>query len=158
MPSTAAGLLLYRVDGEAVEVLLAHMGGPFWARRDRHAWSIIKGEYDPAAEDALDAARREFTEETGQPAPEGDLIPLGSVVQSGGKQVTAWAVRSDLDPATIVSNTFVAEWPPRSGRRQEFPEIDRVEWCDPDSARDRLVKAQVAFVDRLQEHLAARPR
>jgi predicted NUDIX family NTP pyrophosphohydrolase len=156
MPSTAAGLLLYRSAGDEVKLLLAHMGGPFWARRDQQAWSIIKGEYDAGTEEPLDAARREFTEETGHPAPEGELIPLGSVEQSGGKQVTAWAVQSDLDPATIVSNTFLAEWPPRSGRQEAFPEIDRAEWCDPDLARERLIKAQVAFVERLLTHLAAR--
>lgn len=157
MPTTAAGLLLFRRHDDGLQLLLAHMGGPFWVQRDRNAWSIIKGEYDAATEDALDAARREFAEETGQPVPDGELIPLGTVAQSGGKRVNAWALESDLDAATIVSNTFVMEWPPRSGREQVFPEIDRAEWCDPDLARERLVKAQVAFVDRLQVLLAERP-
>ncbi len=151
--STAAGLLLFRIRDGRLEVLLGHMGGPFWARKEEHAWSIFKGGYEPGEETPIDAARREFTEETGLSVPDGELIPLGTVRQSSGKQVTAWAVRGDADPATVVSNTYLAEWPPRSGRHEEFPEIDRVEWCDPALARTRLVRAQVAFVERLLEHL-----
>lgn len=151
--STAAGLLLFRVRDGRLEVLIGHMGGPFWARKEDHAWSIFKGGYEPGEEEPLAAARREFTEETGLPVPDGELIPLGSVRQSSGKQVVAWAVRGDADPATVVSNTYLAEWPPRSGRQQEFPEIDRVAWCEPEVARTRLVRAQVAFVDRLGELL-----
>ncbi len=152
--STAAGLLLFRVRDGRLEVLIGHMGGPFWARKEDHAWSIFKGGYELAEEAPLAAARREFTEETGLPVPDGELMPLGSVRQSSGKQVTAWAVRGDADPATVVSNTYMAEWPPRSGRQREFPEVDRVEWCVPALARTRLVRAQVAFVDRLIDLLA----
>ena len=156
MPPTSAGLLLFRFHEGQLQLLLAHMGGPLWAKRDERAWSIIKGEYDAAQEQPLDAARREFTEETGHPAPAEEPIPLGTVVQSGGKRVTAWAVQHDLDPTTIRSNTFELEWPPRSGRRQQFPEIDRAEWCDPDLARVRLVNAQIELVDRLEARLSQR--
>lgn len=151
--STAAGLLLFRVRDSALEVLIGHMGGPFWARKEDHAWSIFKGGYEPEDEDALAAARREFTEETGLPVPDSVLIPLDTVRQASGKHVTAWAVRGDADPDTVVSNTFLAEWPPRSGRQREFPEIDRVAWCTPVVARRRLVRAQAAFVDRLLEQV-----
>jgi predicted NUDIX family NTP pyrophosphohydrolase len=146
----SAGLLLYRGTGEHVEVLLAHMGGPFWTRKDDGAWSIPKGEYGPD-EDPLAAARREFAEELGSPAPDGDYRPLGDVRQKNGKLVTAWAVAGDLDVTTVVSNTFEVEWPPRSGRRQEFPEVDRAAWFDLAAARPKLVAAQAAFLDRLRE-------
>jgi predicted NUDIX family NTP pyrophosphohydrolase len=149
----SAGLLLYRRREGRIEVLLGHMGGPFWARKDERAWSIPKGEH-PEAEDALAAARREFAEETGTPPPDGPTLDLGEVRQSGGKRVTAWAVEGDLDPATVKSNTFLLEWPPRSGRRQEFPEIDRAGWFDLDTARRKIVKGQAALVDRLQERLS----
>jgi predicted NUDIX family NTP pyrophosphohydrolase len=129
------------------------MGGPFWARKDERAWSIPKGEH-PDAEDALAAARREFAEETGTPPPDGPTLDLGEVRQSGGKRVTAWAVEGDLDLASVKSNTFLLEWPPRSGRRQEFPEIDRAGWFDLDTARRKIVKGQVALVDRLEERLS----
>jgi predicted NUDIX family NTP pyrophosphohydrolase len=129
------------------------MGGPFWARKDERAWSIPKGEH-PEAEDALAAARREFAEETGTRPPDGPTLDLGEVRQSGGKRVTAWAVEGDLDPAAVKSNTFLLEWPPRSGRRQEFPEIDRAGWFDLDTARRKIVKGQVALVDRLEERLS----
>jgi predicted NUDIX family NTP pyrophosphohydrolase len=148
----SAGLLLYRRRQGRIEVLLGHMGGPFWARKDERAWSIPKGEH-PEAEDALAAARREFAEETGTPPPDGPTLDLGEVRQSGGKRVTAWAVEGDLDPAAVKSNTFLLEWPPRSGRRQEFPEIDRAGWFDLDTARRKIVKGQVALVDRLEERL-----
>ena len=150
----SAGLLLYRRRQGRIEVLLGHMGGPFWARKDERAWSIPKGEH-PEAEDALAAARREFAEETGAPPPDGPTLDLGEVRQSGGKRVTAWAVEGDLDPAAVKSNTFLLEWPPRSGRRQEFPEIDRAGWFDLDTARRKIVKGQVTLLDRLEERLAA---
>ena len=151
----SAGLLLYRVRDGAPEVLLGHMGGPFWARKDERAWSIPKGEYGDD-EDPLAAARREFVEETGSPPPDGEAVPLGEVRQSGGKRVVAWALEGDLDPATVRSNTFVMEWPPRSGRQQEFPEIDRAAWFDLDAARRKVVKGQVPLLDALEQLLALR--
>ena len=143
----SAGLLLYR-ETPGLEVLLAHMGGPFWVRKDAGAWTIPKGEYDDG-EEPLAAARREFAEELGSAPPAGAVIELGSVRQKAGKVVTAWAVRGDFDPATLRSNTFEMEWPPRSGRRAAFPEIDRVEWFDLVAAREKVASAQVAFLDRL---------
>jgi predicted NUDIX family NTP pyrophosphohydrolase len=153
MPALSAGLLLYRFRDGTLEVLIAHMGGPFWARREEGAWSIVKGEHDEH-EQPLAAARREFAEETGAPAPQGPAIELGEIRQSAGKRVRAWAVEGDLDPAGIVSNTFEMQWPPRSGRTAEFPEIDRVQWCDPATARRLLVKAQSVLVERLEQRLA----
>jgi predicted NUDIX family NTP pyrophosphohydrolase len=148
----SAGLLLHRRGpGGEVQVLLGHMGGPFYARRDAGAWTVPKGEYDPA-EPAWEAARREFEEELGLPPPEGEAVPLGEVRQAGGKVVTVWAVRADLDPATVVPGTFRMEWPPRSGRIEEFPELDRVAWFALERAREVIVKAQSAFLDRLAEH------
>jgi predicted NUDIX family NTP pyrophosphohydrolase len=153
MPTLSAGLLLYRFRDGTLEVLIAHMGGPFWARREEGAWSIVKGEHDER-EEPFAAARREFAEETGAPAPRGPAIELGEIRQSGGKHVRAWALEGDLDPAAVVSNTFQMEWPPRSGRTAEFPEIDRVQWCDPATARRLLVKAQPVLVERLEQRLA----
>ncbi|MBO4253819.1 NUDIX domain-containing protein [Streptomyces griseorubiginosus] len=147
----SAGLLLYRHTDRGLEVLLGHMGGPFFARRDAGAWSVPKGEYEPD-EPAWDAARREFREELGLEPPEGEAVPLGEVRQTNGKIVTAWAVEADLDPAAISPGTFTMEWPPKSGRTQEFPELDRVEWLTLDRAREVIVKAQSAFLDRLAEH------
>ncbi|MER6858882.1 NUDIX domain-containing protein [Streptomyces pilosus] len=147
----SAGLLLFRHTGQGVEVLLGHMGGPFFARRERGAWTVPKGEYDPG-EPAWEAARREFEEELGLPPPDGQALPLGEVRQSGGKTVTAWAVEADLDPATAVPGTFEMEWPPKSGRMRKFPELDRVAWFPLDRARDVIVSAQSAFLDRLAEH------
>ncbi|AJP00885.1 DNA mismatch repair protein MutT [Streptomyces cyaneogriseus subsp. noncyanogenus] len=147
----SAGLLLHRRAGDRLEVLLGHMGGPFFARRDAGAWTIPKGEYGPD-ETAWEAARREFEEELGLPPPDGEAVPLGEVRQAGGKTVTAWAVEADLDPATIAPGTFRMEWPPRSGRIQEFPELDRVAWFRLERAREVIVKAQAAFLDRLAEH------
>ncbi|SEF08458.1 NUDIX domain-containing protein [Jiangella alba] len=144
----SAGILLHRDGAGGVEVLLGHMGGPFWAKKDAGAWSLPKGEYEPD-ETPEAAARREFTEELGLPVPDGELVELGTVKQSGGKTVTAWALRGDLDPAAVVPGTFELEWPPRSGRTQEFPEVDRVEWFPLDVAREKIVKAQAAFLDRL---------
>jgi predicted NUDIX family NTP pyrophosphohydrolase len=128
------------------------MGGPFWARRDEGAWSIPKGEYEPD-EDPQDAARREFEEELGLPPPAGELLPLGSVRQTGGKEVTVWAVEGDLDPGLVVPGTFEMEWPKGSGRIREFPEIDRVEWFGLDEARSKIVAKQRDFLDRLGELL-----
>ncbi|UOZ07351.1 NUDIX domain-containing protein [Amycolatopsis sp. WQ 127309] len=144
----SAGLLLHRGRGDDVEVLLGHMGGPFWAKKDAASWSLPKGELDED-EPPEDAARREFREELGLPAPEGDYVPLGEIKQSGGKVVTAWAVEADLDPAAVVPGTFTMEWPPRSGKQQEFPELDRVEWFTLDVAREKLLKGQLPFLDRL---------
>jgi predicted NUDIX family NTP pyrophosphohydrolase len=129
-------------------VLLGHMGGPFWSRKDDHAWSIPKGEYGPD-EDAFAAALREFEEELGSPPPASGYLALGEVRQRNGKVVTAWAVEGDLDADAIVSNSFEIEWPPRSGRRQAFPEVDRAAWFDLEHARPKLVTAQAEFLDRL---------
>lgn len=151
MPKESVGLLMYRRRGSA-EVLLVHPGGPYWARRDLGSWSIPKGE--PAAdEDPLAAARREFQEETGFEA-QGHFRALGSARQSGGKIVTAWAFESDCDPAQVTSNTFSMEWPPKSGRRREFPEVDRAAWFDLETAQARIVKGQIPLLEELQRLLA----
>lgn len=155
MPKRSAGMLLYRPSGDSIEVLLVHPGGPFWANRDLGAWSIPKGEYEPG-DDPLQAALREFEEETGQAPPTEELLDLGSVTQRGRKVITAWAARGDLDPETVASNTFTMEWPPRSGNLREFPEIDRAAWFDPSTARQKLVSAQAELVDRLISALEAR--
>ncbi|MEV0978951.1 NUDIX domain-containing protein [Streptomyces sp. NPDC049915] len=147
----SAGLLLFRRTPEGLEVLLGHMGGPYFAKKDAGAWTVVKGEYDPD-EPAWDAARREFREELGIAPPDGEAVPLGEVRQTGGKVVTVWAVEADLDPAGITPGTFVMEWPPRSGRMREFPELDRVAWFTLDTARKVIVRAQAAFLDRLAEH------
>ncbi len=155
MPSrTSAGILLWRRGGTGVEVLIGHMGGPFWARKDEAAWSIPKGEHG-AGEDPFAVALREFEEELGTPVPAGEFVPLGEVRQSGGKVLTAWAAEGDLDATTTRSNTFRLEWPPRSGRLQDFPEIDRAAWLPVEEARAKLVKGQVPLLDRLLEALAA---
>jgi predicted NUDIX family NTP pyrophosphohydrolase len=148
----SAGILLYRVARGEPEVLLVHPGGPFWARKDAGAWSIPKGEYADG-EDPRAAALREFEEETGTALTPGELIELGEVKQKGGKVVTAWAAEGDLDADAIRSNTFTMEWPPRSGRTAEFPEIDRATWFGIDAAREKLVAAQAEFLDRLVERL-----
>jgi predicted NUDIX family NTP pyrophosphohydrolase len=145
---TSAGIMLYRVRDE-LEVLLVHPGGPFWARKDEGAWSIPKGEYDASDEEPLTAARREFEEELGQPAPTTSPVDLGSVRLSSGKNVLAWALAGDLDPALAVSNTFEMEWPPRSGRRQTFPEVDRAQWFTVAAARPKLNRGQLPLLDRL---------
>ncbi|HWC81058.1 MAG TPA: NUDIX domain-containing protein [Pseudonocardiaceae bacterium] len=149
----SAGVVLFRSTGDELEVLLGHMGGPFWARKDEAAWSVPKGEYQPDEETAEQAARREFTEELGLPVPEGELRPLGEVKQSG-KTITAWALAADLDPDTVVPGTFDLEWPPRSGNIRQFPELDRVAWFDLAQAREKLVKGQRPFLDRIAELLA----
>jgi predicted NUDIX family NTP pyrophosphohydrolase len=148
----SAGILLYRGSGAALEVLLVHPGGPFWARRDAGAWSIPKGEYEEG-EDPRACALREFEEETGTPLPPGELVELGDIRQKGGKVVTAWAADGDLDADAVRSNTFTMEWPPRSGRWATFPEIDRAGWFGVDEAREKLNAAQAEFVDRLLERL-----
>jgi predicted NUDIX family NTP pyrophosphohydrolase len=152
LPKTSAGLLMFRRCGAEPEVLLVHPGGPFWTKRDLGAWSIPKGEFAPG-EDPLAAARREFEEETGI-RPEGEFIPLSPRRQPSGKVVHAWAFESDCDPTTIVSNTFVMEWPPRSGRRQAFPEVDRAGWFPLEEAMRKLVSGQVGFVEKLADLLA----
>jgi len=144
----SAGILLYRAADGGIEVLLAHPGGPVWAKRHAGAWSIPKGEIEEG-EEPWDVARREFEEETGHPAPDGASIELGEITQKGGKVVVAWALEGDLDPADARSNTFPMEWPPRSGRTIDVPEIDRVGWFDLDAAKAKLKAAQHPFLDRL---------
>jgi predicted NUDIX family NTP pyrophosphohydrolase len=148
----SAGLLLFRRARGDLQVLLAHPGGPFWQRRDAGAWTIPKGEYQ-APEAAIDAARREFAEETGF-AVVPPLLPLGDIVQAGGKRISAWAFEGDADPAALRCNEFELEWPPRSGVRRRFPEIDRVAWYSLDEAREKLLPAQRELLDRLQRVLA----
>ena len=152
-PVRSAGLLVFRRRAGELEVLLAHPGGPYWARKDDGAWSVPKGELEED-EDPLMAAQREFAEELGRPAPVGEPISLGEVVQKNRKVVVAWAVEGDLDPDSVVSNMFEIEWPPRSGEVAAFPEIDRVAWFDPVTARQKLNPAQAAFIDRLVARLA----
>jgi predicted NUDIX family NTP pyrophosphohydrolase len=153
MARRSAGILLHRAGPGGREVLLVHPGGPFWAKRDDGAWSIPKGEYDDG-EEPLAAARREFEEEIGAALEHvGELIELGEVRQRNRKVVSAWAAEGDVDAAAVRSNTFEMEWPPRSGRRQAFPEIDRAEWFPLARAREKLIEAQAAFVDRLEERL-----
>jgi predicted NUDIX family NTP pyrophosphohydrolase len=156
MAKLSAGLLLYRTSDGVVEVLIAHPGGPFWARKDDGAWSIPKGEYDES-EDAWDAARREFAEELGLPVPDGVRIDLGEIKQTGGKVVTAYAVGADLDVTDARSNTFELEWPRGSGRIKEFPEVDRVAWLLVEQARVKLLKGQQPFLDRLLTILTEHP-
>ncbi|MBV8672026.1 MAG: NUDIX domain-containing protein [Acidobacteriaceae bacterium] len=152
MPKQSAGLLMYRLRESQVEVFLVHPGGPFWAKKDAGAWSIPKGEY-ASGEDPLDAARREFAEETGF-EPEGDFVSLGTIRQTGGKLVSVWAVEGDCDPAQIRSNLCTIEWPPRSGRRMEIPEVDRAGWFSLDEAREKILKSQGPVLDLLGERLA----
>jgi predicted NUDIX family NTP pyrophosphohydrolase len=146
--TVSAGLLVHRTRDGALEVLLAHMGGPFWARRDEGAWTIPKGELDPGEEPAA-GARREFAEELGHAPPPGPLTELGEIRQRAGKRVIAFAVEGDFDPATLEPGTFELEWPPRSGRTQAFPEVDRVAWFDLATAKARIVKGQAELLDRL---------
>lgn len=152
---TSAGILLYRLTPEP-EVLIAHMGGPFWAKKDAGAWSIPKGEYDPGAESALEAARREFREELGVPAPDRDYAELGTFTYSSGKRVTVFvADGTGFSFEGLAFGEFELEWPPRSGRRQAFPEVDRVEWMTLDAATESLVKGQRPALSLLQPTLAA---
>jgi len=143
---------MYRRGSGDPEVLLVHPGGPYFARRDAGAWSIPKGLYE-ADEEPLACARREFAEELGSPCPDGPALELGEIRQRNGKRVTAWAVEGDLDAGAITSNTFTIEWPPRSGRTQEFPEVDRAGWFGLDAAREKLIEAQRELLDRLAEQL-----
>ena len=152
MAKRSAGILLYRIAAGTREVLIVHPGGPYWARKDAGAWSIPKGEYEDG-EDPRACALREFEEETGTRLPPGELAELGDVKQKGGKVVTAWAAEGDLDADAVRSNTFTMEWPPRSGRTAEFPEIDRAGWFEIGAAREKLVPAQTEFLDRLAERL-----
>ena len=151
----SAGILVFRRDGDvAVEVLLVHPGGPFWAKRDEGAWSIPKGELDDG-EEPLACALREVGEELGPEWAQGEAEPieLGSVRQKGGKVVEAWGLEGEFDPAALAGNTFAIEWPPRSGRQQEFPEVDRAEWFEPAQAQHKLNPAQAPLVERLLERL-----
>jgi predicted NUDIX family NTP pyrophosphohydrolase len=152
MAKHSAGLLLYRRGPEGLEVFLVHPGGPLWAGKDEGAWSIPKGEYI-LSEDPLTAGRREFKEETGF-VPEGEVIPLTSLKQSSGKIVQAWALEGDCDAGAIRSNPFTMEWPPRSGRRQEFPEVDRAAWFSLEVARRKITKGQVGFLEELEHILS----
>ena len=155
MPKRSAGVLLYRRGGEGVEVLLVHPGGPFWAKKDLGAWSIPKGEYEQG-DDPLETALRELEEETGHRLDATDLLELGEVRQRGGKILTAWAAPGDLDAGAITSNTFTMEWPPRSGKLREYPEVDRAGWFGPAAARQRVLAAQAELIDRLLSALAER--
>lgn len=151
----SAGILLFRHNGGEPEFLLVHPGGPFWTKKDAGAWSIPKGQIE-AEEEPRACAVRELEEELGQ-APELDpeqLIELGSVKQKAGKVVEAWAAEAEFDPAALASNTFTMEWPPRSGNQQEFPEVDRAEWFDLDTARKKILPAQAELLDRLLDHLS----
>jgi predicted NUDIX family NTP pyrophosphohydrolase len=152
MPKKSAGLLMYRVDKTGVEVLLAHPGGPFWRNKDEGAWTIPKGEFTDD-ENPLAAAQREFEEELGARPPAGGYRQLKPIKQKGGKIVHAWAVEGDFDPATLKSNTFETEWPPRSGRMKSFPEVDRVAWFSPDAAKKKILAGQPAFIDELLSSL-----
>ena|SRR5215211_5623969 len=146
----SAGILLWRMREGRPEVLLGHPGGPYFAGKEADHWMMLKGEVDPG-EDPLAVARREFEEETGHRLPEGPTIELGEIRQKSGKRVLAWAVEGDLDTETAVSNSFEMEWPPRSGRLHEFPEIDRVAWFDLHEAREMIKAAQAPFLDRLEQ-------
>ena len=154
MPKKSAGLLLFREISGHLEVLLVHPGGPFWATKDEGAWSIPKGEIEND-EDPLVAAKREFAEETGLKLPDIQVIPLEPLRQPSGKIVYAWAVKHDFDPTGFKSNTFSMEWPPKSGRYRDFPEIDRAEWFSINEARHKILKGQAPFLDQLLQKLKA---
>ena len=151
MPKKSAGLLLYRQNQGSIEVLLVHPGGPFWRNKDEGAWTIPKGEF--LDEDPLAAAQREFKEETGFAPPDGQYIPLTPIKQKNGKIVSAWALEGDFDPASVNSNEFETEWPPKSGRMQKFPEVDRAEWFVPEVAKQKMLSGQGALVDELVRKL-----
>ena len=151
MTRRSAGLLMYRTRAGQVEVFLVHPGGPFWARKDAGVWSIPKGEFTD--ENPLEAAKREFHEETGFTAT-GEFVPLETIKQAGGKIVHAWAVEGDCDADAIESNTFEIEWPPRSGRRRSFPEVDRAAWLPLPQAREKILKSQEPLLDQLEQMLS----
>lgn len=152
MAKQSAGILVYRQSKTGVEVLIVHPGSPFWAKKDKGAWSVPKGEF-VEGEEPLVAAKREFIEEVGLPVPAGELIPLDSVKQSSGKTVYVWAVEGDIDVAGIKSNIFDMEWPPKSGTLQQFPEVDKAGWFLLAVAQEKLVKGQTEFLHRLASHL-----
>lgn len=152
MKKQSAGILLYRKTNAGVEVLLAHPGGPFWKKKDDGAWTVPKGEY-LENEDSFVAACREFSEETGQPVPDGDKLDLGCIKRKDGKTICVWALEGDFDVATLVSNTFEMEWPPKTGRMESFPEIDRAAWFSLGACEAKLNKGQFVFVERLAEQL-----
>jgi predicted NUDIX family NTP pyrophosphohydrolase len=155
VPKRSAGILMYRRrPADGVELLLVHPGGPFWTKKDLGAWSIPKGEYTEG-EDPLTAARREFEEETGA-AIAGEFLTLGDLVSPGRKVVTAFALEGEFDPAGLRSNTFELEWPPRSGQRKSFPEIDRAQWFSPGDARQKILSGQRYFITRLLAALGIR--
>ncbi len=147
MPKKSAGILMYRLRKEVLEVLLVHPGGPFWTKKDIGSWSIPKGEYTDT-EDPFTVAKREFEEETSFQV-DGDFTPLTPLEQPSGKVVSAWTVEGDCDASKIKSNTFLMEWPPRSGKKQEFPEVDRAEWFTIETAKKKLLKGQVGFIEEL---------
>ncbi len=150
MPKTSAGILLFRRTHTGLQVLLGHMGGPYWQNKDAGAWTIPKGEFDPEVEDAWAAAKREFAEETGL-VPQGKCLPLGYVKQRSGKVLHAWALEGDFDPADLTSNTFQVEWPPRTGQLQRFPELDRAAWFDVEVAKGKVIEGQEKLLARLKE-------
>jgi predicted NUDIX family NTP pyrophosphohydrolase len=152
MAKRSAGILMYRGSGSALEILLVHPGGPFWAKKDAGAWSIPKGEYEQG-EDSLAVAKREFAEELGSPAPQGEYLDLGELVQPSRKVITVFAVEGEFDPASLASNYFEMEWPPKSGRKQSFPEVDRAAWFSLEEAREKILPGQAPFIDRLLAHL-----
>ena len=151
MGKQSAGILLYKFEGHKVKILLAHMGGPFWAKKDDGAWTIPKGEFEE--EDALAAAKREFNEEIG-PIPDAEFEALEPIKQKSGKTVFAWVAQADFDPVNFKSNFFEMEWPPRSGRFQKFPEVDKIGWFDLDVARAKMVSGQDQLIDQLEKLLA----
>jgi len=155
MAKRSAGILLFRGRGAQLRLLLVHPGGPFWAKKDLGAWSIPKGEYEEG-QDPLAVARREFEEELGSPVPPGAVITLGEIKQPSRKIITAFASRGDFDPARLQSNRFELEWPPKSGRLQSFPEVDRAQWFTLAEARGKIQSGQAPFIDRLLERLAGR--
>jgi predicted NUDIX family NTP pyrophosphohydrolase len=157
MTKLSAGILLYRGEGASLELLLVHPGGPFWAKKDLRAWSIPKGEY-AAGEDPLAVAGREFAEELGSPPPPGEFVNLGELKQPSRKIITVFALRGGFDPAALQSNSFELEWPPKSGRLQSFPEVDRAQWFTLAAARRKIQPGQEPFIDRLLERLAGLPQ
>lgn len=156
MPKHSAGLLMFRRGKEEIEVFLVHPGGPLWAKKDLGAWSIPKGEVE-IGEEPIACARREFEEEIGMKA-QGEFISLGEIRQTGGKVVHAWAFEGECDPSTVRSNSFSIIWPPKSGKLQSFPEIDRAEWFSVDDGRSRILKGQIPFLERLMRAIEKRPR